>query len=151
MLHRRLHPVRRGATVVESAFAYSATFILVAALLIGAMGVFRYQEVAALAREGARWASVHGAAYAEENGKPAATATDVYETAVKPQAVGLDKSKLSCSVTWNTSNRVVTVTNDVQNPKGNTVSVTVSYQWLPELLLVGPFNLTSTSTVQMCY
>jgi hypothetical protein len=27
------------------------------------------------------------------------------------------------------------------------VTVTVSYQWFPEIYLVGPFNLTSTSSM----
>src|SRR5436190_1509742 len=33
----------------------------------------------------------------------------------------------------------------------NYVTITVTYQWLPELILVGPINLTSTSTVAMSY
>jgi hypothetical protein len=43
------------------------------------------------------------------------------------------------------------VIEDVQNPVGNTVTVTVSYQWFPDLYVVGPINLTSTSTSQMSY
>jgi hypothetical protein len=29
--------------------------------------------------------------------------------------------------------------------------VTVTYQWFPEMILVGPYSLTSTSTAQMIY
>jgi hypothetical protein len=34
---------------------------------------------------------------------------------------------------------------------GNTVTVTVTYQWFPELYLVGPIVLTNSSTVPMAY
>ena len=33
----------------------------------------------------------------------------------------------------------------------NYVTVTVSYQWMPELYLVGPLNLTSSSQMVMSY
>ncbi len=33
----------------------------------------------------------------------------------------------------------------------NTVSVTVSYQWLPELYLTGPITLSSTSVMPISY
>ena len=33
----------------------------------------------------------------------------------------------------------------------NYVTVTVTYQWYPEFLLVGPITLTSTSTMPMTY
>jgi len=34
---------------------------------------------------------------------------------------------------------------------GNTVTVAVAYQWFPEVYLIGPISLTSTSTAQMLY
>ncbi len=40
------------------------------------MGIYRYQQVASLAREGARYASVHGSQYAADTGNAAATASD---------------------------------------------------------------------------
>jgi hypothetical protein len=33
----------------------------------------------------------------------------------------------------------------------NYVTVTVTYQWLPEFYLVGPINLSSTSKAAMAY
>lgn len=142
---------RRGTTVVEFALACPITLFLLFSIMVGGAGVSRYQQVAALAREGARWASVHGAQFAEETGRPAATAEDVYSTAVRPFAVALDDRYLSYSVTWNTSNAPLSVTADAERPVGNTVTVSVTYQWLPELYLIGPINLTSTSTAQMLY
>ena len=141
----------RGTTTIEFAITCPIVFFLVFAIIVGGLGVFRYQEVAALAREGARWASVHGAQYAKETKQPAATAQDVYDNAIAPGAVALDPSKLSYTVTWNRNNWPLWVEDDAQEPTGNTVSVTVTYQWMPEMYLAGPITLTSTSTAQMMY
>jgi len=143
----------RGTTAIEFAITCPIVFFLVFAIIVGGLGVFRYQQVASAAREGARWACVHGADYAEETNKPAATPADVYNQAILPLAVALDPNYLTYSVTWDKSNHPLEVTNvgGYEVPVGNTVTVTVTYQWFPELLLVGPFTLTSTSTAQMVY
>jgi Flp pilus assembly protein TadG len=143
--------IRRGTTSIEFGITCPIVFFLVFAIIVGGLGVFRYQEVAAMAREGARWASVRGSDYAEETGQPGATAADIYNNAILPGAVGLNPSQLSYSVTWNETNEPLRVDNDVQHPVGNTVTVTVTYQWFPEMYLVGPYTLTSTSTAQMIY
>jgi Flp pilus assembly protein TadG len=150
---RRRFQWRKGATAVEYAIVCPALFLLLIGMVVGGLGVFRYEQIAALAREGSRWASVHGGMYAQENGKTAAAATDVYNNAILPMAVGLNTGDLTYSVTWNTSNypysttisggQVVAVT--------NTVQVTVSYKWIPEAYLAGPFTLTSTSITPMSY
>jgi hypothetical protein len=64
----------------------------------------------------------------------------VYQQAILPRAVGLDPAKLSYSVTW-----------APDNSSGSTVTVTVSYQWFPEVFVAGPINLTSTSADTMSY
>lgn len=151
MVHRSQRLVRAGAVTVESAFAYSIMFMLLIGLLVGGMGVFRFQEVAALAREGARYASVHGKQYQQETGKAAATEDDIFKTVIYPKAVGLDRSRLKSTVTWKSSNRPLTVTTDVARPVGNTVTVRVTYQWLPELLFGSTIQLSSSSTAQICY
>jgi Flp pilus assembly protein TadG len=139
---------RGGATTVEFAIVAPITFFLLLGLLIGGMGIFRYQELAAVAREASRWAAVHGAQYQQDTGYPAATAQDVYNYVISPKAISLDLSKLSYSVTWNTDNRPyhTTVVNNQVVPVRNTVTVTLTYQWIPEAFL-GGITLTSTSTV----
>src|SRR5437870_2161734 len=109
-------PARRGASAIEAAVVYPVALFFVLGLVIGAMGIFRFQETAALAREAARYASVHGTSYAQASGQPAATAQDIYNNAIAPKAVGLDPSKLTYSVAWNQSNspsQVVTVNGNV--------------------------------------
>jgi Flp pilus assembly protein TadG len=153
MIYRLNQQRRQGTTAVECAMILPVVLILLFGLLIGGLGIFRYQEVAALAREAARYASVHGAQYQSETGYTAATAQDIYNNAIAPNMVGLDPSKLSYSVSWNTDNHPYhTVTNSSGQVVAvtNTVTVTISYQWIPEAYL-GGVTLTSTSVMPMSY
>ncbi|HMC12101.1 MAG TPA: TadE/TadG family type IV pilus assembly protein [Pirellulaceae bacterium] len=151
MLGAARHKRRRGTTTVEFAITCPIVFFLIFATAVGGIGVFRYQQVAAAAREGARWASVHGGQYAEETDQPAATAADIYSNAILPAASALNPSQLSYQVTWDKSNMPLDPGQNYEQPTGNTVTVTVTYQWLPEMYLPGPITLSSTSTAQMVY
>jgi Flp pilus assembly protein TadG len=137
LLHRQ---PRRGVTLVECAIIYPLTLMLILGILIGGLGMFRYQEVASLAREGARYASVHGAKYASVTGNAAADQDSVYTNAIKPRLIMLDENQLTPSVTWP----------DGDNKQGSTVKVQVSYIWIPEAYL-GGITLSSTSTMTVVY
>lgn len=144
---------RRGATMVETAITLSVACMVTLGLIVVGLGVSRYQQVASLAREGARYASVHGMQYQTETGSTAATATDI-DTYIRSMAAGLDLGKLATTqVTWNTNNWP---SHDdlTSNPPGaaitNTVTVKVSYQWVPELY-IGSLTLSSTSVMPMSY
>ena len=172
-MHLRLrHDKRKGATIVESAIVYPVTFLLLLGLVIGSMGVFRYQEVASLARAGARYASTHGNQYRKDaglavgspgtaagssnntfwfNADPLASdgadtswTGDVYDKSIRPALVALDTKNLKVQVGWPP---VINQPDKADNWPGSRVSVTVTYQWMPELFLFGPINLTSTSTM----
>jgi Flp pilus assembly protein TadG len=142
--------VRRGTTTIEFAITCPIVFFLIFATIVGGLGVFRYQQVAAAAREGARYASVHGGQYADETGRPAATESDIYTNAILPAASALNPSQLTYLVTWNKNNMPLYTGTNYEQPTGNTVTVTVTYRWLPEMYLA-PSSLTSTSTAQMLY
>ncbi|HXG12772.1 MAG TPA: TadE/TadG family type IV pilus assembly protein [Gemmataceae bacterium] len=140
--------LRRGATVVENAIVLPFTFFLIFALVVGSMGIFRYQEVSSLAREGARYASTHGYQYRKDAGLPMGTPEewkkDIYDNAIAPRMVALDPSRLSVSVSWPD---VVNQPGKPDNWPGSKVDVTVSYDWFPEMYLIGPIRLTSTSSM----
>ncbi len=153
MLPRVRHNRRPGAVAVEAAVVLPVLLLLVVGLIVAALGVFRYQQMAHLAREGARWASVHGSQYATDTGNAAATASDVYTTAILPLAVALDTTALTYSVTWQSSNKpynVYTGTNNQLAKSTNTVTVKVTYHWVPEAFF-GGMTLTSTAVMPMCY
>jgi len=149
----RRAPRRSGATVVECAFVYPVVFLLVLGLMVGAGGIFRYSQLASLAREGARYASVHGAQYAQENAVTAPTPDDIFNNVIAPMAVGFDTTQLKYAISYNTTNWPYHTTLDSNNnvvPIQNTVTVTLTYQWLPEGFL-GGVTLSSTSVMPMSY
>jgi len=120
---------RRGGGLVEFAIVAPVVFTLIFGLIIGGLGVSRYQQLAFLAREASRYASVHGAEYANVTGHAAATQTDVYNNVIAAKAVGLDMSRLTYSVTWNTSNAQFRTVGGAK--VANTVSVALTYVWIP--------------------
>jgi Flp pilus assembly protein TadG len=166
---------RRGATVVEAAIVLPTVFLFIIGMCVISLGTYRYQQVASLAREGARYASVHGSQFY------AATETDylssdIISNAITPMAVGLNPNNLTCHVQWGTAAnaRGTWVWNDDSSGKGfesktalpasynpnstppgepiyNAVKVTVTYAWSPELYLTGPINLMSTSVMPMSF
>jgi Flp pilus assembly protein TadG len=173
MLHRSLLRRRHGAAVIECAIVYPVTFLFIFGLMVGGMGIFRYQEVAHLARECARFASTHGGQYAKENAAAitAGTSPTVDEAylkgLVKNNSVSLDTTKLTIQVNINTTGGTYdwddtsdtnnrwpssnTIQNNAKVTLQNTVSVTVKYQWMPEILLPGPIILQSTAVMPMSY
>lgn len=154
MLVRRgaRRPARRpGVTVVEMAIIYSVLFLVLFGLILGAIAVFRYQQVAQLAREGSRWAAVHGYSWATEKNVPPTTPQDVYTNAIFPRAVSMEPSKLGYSVTWDTNQKThhTVVVGDTVRSVNNNVIVTVTYQW--DEFMFGPVTLRSTSVSPMHY
>jgi Flp pilus assembly protein TadG len=160
--------VRQGATTVEFALVASLLFLLVFGLITGGLGVFRYFEVAHLAREGARYASTHGGWYTRDGlptstGVPAIASSQDLTNVLTNEMVLLDPNSLNVSVSWS-SPTTLSPRNLPQYldpsytgpPSGqvtytNYVTVTVTYQWLPEVYLVGPITMSSTCTLPMSY
>ena len=165
---------RPAAHAVECAIIFSLTFLLVTGLVVCAMGVFRYQQMAYLARETARYAAVHAGEYQQENAAaikagtlPNVTNSYLTTNIVQANAVCLDPSSLQVAIKINTSDGSYgwddTADNGQRWPYSlktingttysltNTVSVTLTYQWVPEWFLAGPLTLTSTAVMPLCY
>ncbi len=125
---------RRGVSAVEGAVVYPVAILLLMGMILIGMGIFRYEQVQSLAREGARYASVHGPAYSGATGNPMATAGDV-QTYLATMAVGL--SGLTCTaVDYSASSLPCTVT------------VSLSYTWNPGTFFSSmTWNLSSTMAV----
>jgi Flp pilus assembly protein TadG len=159
MRHRWIRRRRQGAVLVEGAIVYPVFLMLIFMLIIGGMGVFRYQQVSCLAREAARYAAVHGSGWHRETGQTCPTSSAI-QNAVLPLAVGMDPNKLSMQVQWvgqvsgtvqswdSVSKHPLSVNTSNQGVV-NRVRVTVTYQWTPQLYLVGSINLQSTCEIPM--
>lgn len=131
---RRLAP--RGVSAVEAAVVYPVTILLLLGTVVLGLGVFRYTQLQGLAREGARYASVHGPQYAADSGNAYATNQTVLSY-VETLAVGLETNNLSCAVTWSPSPPTTTTP--------STVSVKLTYDWVPE----GYFQTLTISTTSV--
>ena len=162
------HAGRQGVSTVEFAVVSAVTLFLILFIVVGGMGMFRYQEVAHLAREGARYASTHVGKYqldgiAAKTGVNAISSSADLRTYLLPKTTLLDPSQLSISAAWSTPPNIIPRniptwldTNPALVPPGqvvyrNYVTVTVTYEWMPELYLIGPITLTSTSVMPMSY
>ena len=130
---------RSGLVILEFSLALPILIMLVLGTTVVGLGVSQYQQVAALAREGSRWASVRGAEYQQVTGNTAATASDIFGKAILPIAVGMPTSDLACQVAWSPNNQ-----------PGSTVAVTVTYNWVPSMYL-GTVPMSSTSVMTVSY
>lgn len=143
---------RRGTTMLEFGIVFPVIFLLLLGLVIGASGMFRYQETAHLARLAARYASVHGTQWAKDTGNTAPTPADIYKNVISPNAVMLDRSRISFTISYDTSNAPThdVISNGQVVAVTNIVTVKVSYLWIPELFL-GSVTISSTSVMPMSY
>lgn len=142
---------RPAATVVECAIVYPGVFLLLLGLIVGGLGVFRYQQVAHLAHEAARHASVRGGQYQAETGQASPDQQAIRDYVISqsaaleaaPQALtvevflnvtGVDASgnPSVTAVAWDQSNKApYNLIADNGQARQNTISVTVRYQWMP--------------------
>jgi uncharacterized membrane protein len=154
--------LRRAAMAVEAAVVFPVVVFLFLALVLGGVGVLRYQQVACQAREAARWACVRGVSWAQETNQTSPTKQQILQQAVLPMAAGMDPTNLSiqvfwvnqstgAAVDWDSAGKDVMSLNAANSPVTNTVRVTITYQFSPGLLLLGPINLQSTSEIPMSF
>ena len=131
---------QRGAVAAETAIVLVVLFLLFIAFYVGGMIVFRHQQVASLAREGARWASVRGADYTLDTLSDGVSAAQIREAGVLPFAAGMDPANVTVDVEWidkstGTAHAWDSVRRDVRSIThggeyvSNTVRVTVTYTW----------------------
>jgi hypothetical protein len=82
---------------------------------------------------------------------------------VATKTVALDPNYLTVNISYAAPSAIVpkniptyldtdpTLVPPGQKTYQNYVTVTVTYQWMPEVFLIGPINLTSTSKIAMSY
>jgi Flp pilus assembly protein TadG len=143
MIPKRDRADRRGAAMLEAAMVYPVTMLLLIGTVVLGIAVFRYEQVQSLAREGARYASVHGPTYASEQNASYATNATVLSY-IETMAVGMQSSVLSCSVTWSPSPPSASIP--------SIVTVELSYSWVPEAYFKKQaVSLTASSSMPVTY
>lgn len=168
MLAFRRSRRRRGVATVEFAIIAPLALFLVLGQIVGGLGVSSYQEVAHLAREGARYASTHGGIYeregiAQQTGVPAVISNSQLSDYLAGKTVLLDPSRLQVNVAWTAPNtlspaNMPTYVDDdpslvppAQKVIQNNVIVRLTYEWSPMILGIGSITLSSTSQMPMSY
>lgn len=157
---RRFAKQRTGAVALETALVLPIMFALLFGIIVGGMGVFRYQQVACQAREAARWTCVRGADWAAETGKSSPSSSDIRNQAVLPYAAGMSGTALSVevlwvdattgdTVAWDDSSQIPRSTNAANEVVANRIRVTTTYTWSPKFLWFGPWKLRSVSEMPM--
>src|SRR5579885_1268416 len=114
MRRRAMRRFLRGQTYAEFMMVVLPTVGILFAIISLAMTVYTYSFVANAAREGVRYAIVHGS----RSSSPASS-SDI-QTYVRNEAQGITPSSISVSTTWNPN-----------NSPGSTVNVQVSYSYHP--------------------
>ena len=126
----------RGQTYAEFAFIVPCFLLLLFSIMWLSIAVYAYNYVSYGAREGSRYAAVHGT----DSKQPVTTAAAV-TTFVQNRTPGLNTSNLTVSTTW-------TPTATPGKP-GGTVQVQVQYQLQFSIPFMAPVSLPMTSTSKM--
>lgn len=122
-----------GQTLVEFAICALVLFMLVFAVVDLARGVFAYNTIAHCAREGVRYAVVHGATSAAPVG-PTADNTGL-TAVVRGFATGLNTNSVSVFSSWPNGNET-----------GKVVTVTVIYAFQPATTFFRTMSLSNSSS-----
>lgn len=134
----REQPGERGQAYLEFALIAPALLLLLFSIMWLSLAVYSYNYISYGAREGSRYAAVHGT----DSKQPVTNASTV-ATFVQNDMVGLDPSKLTVSTTW-------TPTATPGQP-GGTVKVEVQYQLQFSIPFISsvtlPLSSTSTMTI----
>ena len=127
----------RGTVLVESVMVMMTFFIITIGMIELGLGVWAYNTVAHAAREGARYAIVHGDGYCA-----ACDHASEIKTATKNAAIGL---KLA------TSDITVTPAASYAIGSNVTVTVTYTYRFFSRVLPSASVSLHSTSKMVISY
>jgi Flp pilus assembly protein TadG len=137
---------KSGAVAVEAAIVLPILFLLVIGIVCGGINVFHHQQVANLAREAARYASVRGGDFQKDENLDSPTKSEIVDRAIRPRAVGMDPDAIVATVEWidrgtgavhpwDASSKAVHSISASGEYVSNTVRVTVAYT-----VASGPFG-----------
>jgi Flp pilus assembly protein TadG len=126
------HQRQRGSSVLEFGLAFLVFLSIMYGIMEFGRVVASYNIVSGAAREGVRYAMVHGSASATP-----ASASDI-QTVVRGWAIGLDTSSVAVTTTWPSG-----------NAPGGKVNVKATYTVVPMSGLILKNGITVQSSSQM--
>jgi hypothetical protein len=133
----------RGQAIVEFAFAAPIFFLLLMGLVEGGRYVFYSESLNHAAREGTRYAIIHGDAsrpVSEQTGPGSGDPSgDAIKQVIRDAAVGMgDPENLVIPDPDYSPNN---------NRRGSSVTVTVSYTYTPVVAVFGPITVNAEATL----
>ena len=123
---------QRGTVIIELGLAFLIFFSVLYGIMEFSRIVASYNILAGAAREGARYAMVHGSSSGS-----VASETDI-QNIVRKWAIGLNKSSVAVTTTWSPG-----------KAPGSEVKVAVSYPVSPFTRLIFKNSVTVKSTSRM--
>lgn len=150
---RRSPMLRRGVVSTEFAFVAPILFMILLGILLGAIAIFRYQEMAWLAREGARYASTRNRQWATDASTTSgSTKTSLTEaelrTYLQSRVFLIPADDLTVTAVWQESSspQKVSFVEGITTVADNTVTVTVGYTFQLSVPLMTDQTITVSST-----
>ena len=143
---RQARPRMRGQTLVEFALVAPIFFLILFSIIDFGRYVYTVQILNNAAREGARYAIVHGSAGIPSSGDPAPGTTSSDPTGANVKAV---VRRNAVAVVNSTASLVITPVWPDGNGRGKTVTVSVSYPFktLIPIVPLPPITVTGESTL----
>jgi Flp pilus assembly protein TadG len=143
----------RGQTLVEFALSLTILLTLVFGILAICLALYSYHFISEAAREGTRYAIVHGSSCSTVGNLGAnCTLTNSAQVQTYVQGLafpGIDPNDMTVTTTWPaTGVPCIPMSSPCNNP-GNVVRVTVTYALPLSIPFVSTNTLTMTSTSQM--
>jgi Flp pilus assembly protein TadG len=150
---RRQHR-ERGSAAAETALVMAVTLMLVLGIIVFSLLIFDYHTVASMARQGARWAMVRGAA-CPQSGEVGEASCPATKAEIQSYVQGLALANMTPSdvsvtpIVWSAEPGCSGYASN--NGPGCQVAITVSYPFTLSLPLVpmpkAGITLSSTSTM----
>ena len=144
--------VKRGQAIVEFALAFPIFILLLIGLIEGGRYVFYSETLNHAAREGARYAIIHGEnsqPAAERTGRPDDPSGEAIKQAVRDAAVGLNDPG---AIVFPDDPCYGSRDDPVQpcsllNSRGVPVTVTLEYTYTPIVPIFGPITVEAEATL----
>jgi Flp pilus assembly protein TadG len=137
----------RGQAIVEFALAFPIFFMLLIGLIEGGRFVFYSETLNHAAREGARYAIIHGDNSDLPTGPPTDASAEAVKQAVRDAAVGISDSGTIVIPNPCYGSRDALPACSLRNDRGVPVTVTIEYTYSPVVSIFGPITIEAEATL----